>query len=88
MATSLATLRPTFATFYGLLSDEQKARLVAKTASTDTQPRSDEKLGSHQSQELASRHGDSYCQQWVLYLKSVSMIASLRPDASTPNTVF
>jgi hypothetical protein len=70
MAASLATLRPTFATFYGLLSDEQKARLVAKTASTDAQPRSDEKSRSHPSQEVAIRHRDSYCQQWVLYLKS------------------
>jgi hypothetical protein len=69
MAASLATLRPTLATFYGLLSDEQKARLVAKTASTDTQP-SDEKPRSHQSQDVANRHGGSYCQQWVLYLKS------------------
>jgi hypothetical protein len=70
MAASLATLRPTFAAFYGLLNDEQKARLVAKTASTDTQPGSDEKPRSHQSQDVANRHGDPYCQQWVLYLKS------------------
>ena len=31
MAASLAALRPAFATFYDLLNDEQKARLVAKT---------------------------------------------------------
>jgi hypothetical protein len=67
MATSLATLRPTFATFYGLLSDEQKARLVAKTASSDDQPRSDEKSRSHTSRDVANRHSASYCQQWVLY---------------------
>ena len=70
MAASLAGLRPTFATFYGLLSDEQKARLVAKTASGDTQRRSDEESRSHPSQDVANRHSDSYCQQWVLYLKS------------------
>jgi LTXXQ motif family protein len=70
MAASLATLRPTFATFYGLLSDEQKARLVAKTASSDAQSRSDEKSRSHISRDVANRHSDSYCQQWVLYLKS------------------
>ena len=29
MAASLAILRPTFATFYDMLNDEQKARLVA-----------------------------------------------------------
>jgi hypothetical protein len=29
MAASLGVLRPTFTTFYGLLNDEQKARLVA-----------------------------------------------------------
>ena len=34
MAASLAALRPTFARFYDLLNDEQKARLVAKTVST------------------------------------------------------
>jgi LTXXQ motif family protein len=67
MAASLATLRPTFATFYGLLSDEQKARLVAKTASSDDQPRSDEKSRSHTSRDVANRHSASYCQQWVLY---------------------
>ena len=59
-----------FATFYGLLSDEQKARLVAKTVSTDTQPRSDDKSRSPQSQDVANRRGDSSCQQWVAYLKS------------------
>ena len=31
MAASLATLRPAFATLYGLLNDEQRARLVAMT---------------------------------------------------------
>jgi hypothetical protein len=53
-----------------LLSDEQKARLIAKTASTDTQPGSDDKSRSRQIQDVANRRGDSYCQQWVLYLKS------------------
>ena len=70
MAASLAALRPAFVTFYDLLNDEQKARLVAKTISTDAQPRSAEKSRSNQSQDVANRHSDSYCQQWVLYLKS------------------
>ncbi len=70
MAASLATLRPTFAAFYGLLSDEQKARLVAKTASSDAQLRSDENARSHTSQDVASRQSDWYWQRWVLYLKS------------------
>ncbi len=77
MAASLATLRPTFATFYGLLSDEQKARLVAKTASGDAQLRSDENSRSHTSQDVASRHSDSYCQRWVLYLNSWSIGRSM-----------
>ena len=70
MAASLAALRPAFVTFYDLLNDEQKARLVAKTISTDAQPRSAEKSRSNQSQDVANRHSNSYCQQWVLYLKS------------------
>ena len=69
MAATLAALRPAFATFYDLLNDEQKARLVAKTVSTDAQPRSDDKSRSHQSQDVANRPGVSYCQQWVSYLK-------------------
>jgi len=68
-ADSLTTLRPSFATFYVLLSDEQKARLVAKTASSDSQARSDEKSRSHPGQGVASRQTASYCQQWVSYLK-------------------
>jgi LTXXQ motif family protein len=70
MAASLAALRPTFATFYDLLNDEQKARLVTKTVSADAQPRSDQKSRSHQSRDVANRHSDSYCQQWMSYLKS------------------
>jgi hypothetical protein len=69
MADSLATLRPSFATFYGLLSDEQKARLVAKTASGDAQVRSGEKSRSQPRQDVANRQTASYCQQWVSYLK-------------------
>ena len=41
MAASLATLRPAFATFYGLLNDEQKARLVAMTVPSDASTQSD-----------------------------------------------
>jgi hypothetical protein len=69
MADSLATLRPAFATFYGLLSDEQKARLVAKTAYSDPQDRSDEKSRSRLDQDVANQKRLSYCQQWVSYLK-------------------
>jgi hypothetical protein len=70
MAASLAALRPTFARFYDLLNDEQKARLVAKTVSTDSQSRSDDKSRSLQNQDVTNRRGESSCQQWVLYLKS------------------
>ena len=73
MAISLATLRPAFATFYGLLNDEQKARLVAMTSRRDAQTQSEEASHSRQSQEVAQRRGSSdgdlYCQQWVTYLK-------------------
>jgi hypothetical protein len=70
MAASHAALRPTFSRFYDLLNDEQKARLVARTISTDSEPRSDDKSRSPQIQDVANRRGDSSCQQWVLYLKS------------------
>ena len=71
MATSLATLRPTFTIFYGSLNDEQKARLVAMTLSKDGQPHLEEKSRSRQEQELAYRRGNSGgdCQQWITYLK-------------------
>jgi hypothetical protein len=54
MAASLAALRPTFARFYDLLNDEQKARLVAKTVSPDSQPRSDDKSRSPQNQQTGA----------------------------------
>jgi hypothetical protein len=74
MAASLGTLRPAFATFYGLLNDEQKARLVAMTPPRDAQTQSEEASRSRQSQDVAQRRGSSdgdlYCQQWITYLKS------------------
>jgi hypothetical protein len=69
MADTLATLRPAFATFYGFLSDEQKARLVAKTAYSAPQDRSDERSRSRPDQDVADQKRLSYCQQWVSYLK-------------------
>ena len=73
MAASLATLRPAFATFYGLLNDEQKARLVAMTPSRDAQTQSEDASRSRQSQDVTQRRGgsdgDLYCQQWIMYLK-------------------
>ena len=72
MAVSLATLRPAFATFYGLLSDEQKARLVAMMLSKDPDAQSEEKSRSHQdaTRQIGGSRGVSNCQQWVAYLKS------------------
>jgi LTXXQ motif family protein len=74
MAASLATLRPAFATFYGLLNDEQKARLVAMTRSRDA-PQSDEASRSRTSQDVTQRRGgsdgDLYCQQWTTHLKKL-----------------
>ena len=72
-AASLATLRPAFVTFYGLLNDEQKARLVAMTPPREAQTPSEVASRSHQSHDVAQRRGNSdgdlYCQQWVTYLK-------------------
>jgi hypothetical protein len=72
MAASLATLRPTFATFYGLLGDEQKARLVAMMLSKDTEPPSEDKSRSRQdvARRLGGSRGDLNCQQWVTFLKT------------------
>jgi hypothetical protein len=68
MATSLTTLWPAFATFYGLLDDEQKARII-----TMTQPQSEEASRLRQSQDAAQNpsnsDGDLFCQRWVTYLK-------------------
>ena len=64
MAGSLGALRPTFTTFYGLLDDEQKARLVAMGMSNDASGKQDvasKRSGSKQ---------DSLCQQWVINLRS------------------
>jgi hypothetical protein len=73
MADSLAKLRPQFASFYGLLDDEQKARLVAMTPPKDAPTQSEEASRSRQSQEVVQRRGSSdgdlYCQQWVTNLK-------------------
>ena len=69
MADSLVTVRPTFSTFYGLLSDEQKARLIAKADSSDAKTRSDEKFRSPPGRDAANRHAVSYCEQWTSYLK-------------------
>ena len=63
MAASLGVLRPTFTTFYGLLNDEQKARLVAMGISNNAGGKED----------VASKQNgskDSVCQQWVVDLRS------------------
>src|SRR6516164_2589214 len=63
MAASLGVLRPTFTTFYGLLNDEQKARLVAMGISNNASGKED----------VASKQNgskDSVCQQWVVNLRS------------------
>jgi hypothetical protein len=63
MAASLGVLRPTFTTFYGLLNDEQKARLVAMGISNNASGKED----------VASKQNgskDSLCQHWVVNLRS------------------
>jgi hypothetical protein len=73
MADSLAQLRPAFATFYALLDDEQKARLVAMPPSKDARTQPEEAARSRQTQNVAQRRGSSdrdlYCPQWGTYLK-------------------
>jgi LTXXQ motif family protein len=73
MADSLAQLRPAFARFYGLLDDEQKARLVAMPRSKDARTQPEDDSRSRQTQDVAQRRGSSdrdlYCKQWVAYLK-------------------
>jgi hypothetical protein len=75
MATSLGALRPTFATFYGLLDDEQKARLVAMGVSNNARPRSEQDRRATGRQNIDKRSGSnqgSFCQQWVIDLRSWS----------------
>lgn len=73
MADSLAQLRPAFATFYALLDDEQKARLVAMPPAKDARTQPEEASRSRQTQDVAQRRASSdrdlYCEQWVTYLK-------------------
>ena len=73
MATSLTTLQPAFATFYGLLNDEQKARILTMMPPKDAQTQSEEAPRLRQSQDVAQNlsnsDGDLFCQRWVTYLK-------------------
>jgi hypothetical protein len=70
---SLTTLRPALVTFYSLLDDEQKARLVLSSF-RDSQPKSD-----GDAVRAGSKHGfddgvdsgqDAVCRQWVPALRS------------------
>jgi hypothetical protein len=74
MAASLAALRPTFATFYGLLDDEQKARLVAMTMSNNPEAQPAQIRRPIGKQDIAHKRSDSkqdsLCQQWVINLRS------------------
>ena len=74
MATSLATLRPMFASYYGSLDDEQKARLLQMTrmASDNVQAHSELDPRSSQNQDVSGARVSNYtfCQQWVAGLRS------------------
>jgi hypothetical protein len=63
MAASLGVLRPTFTTFYGLLNDEQKARLVAMDISNNASGKEDIATKQNGSK-------DTLCQHWVVNLRS------------------
>src|SRR5215831_16703299 len=64
MAVSLGVLRPAFTTFYGLLNDEQKARLVAMGISNNASGKQDVAIKQNGSRQ------DSLCQQCVVNLRS------------------
>jgi hypothetical protein len=73
VAASLAALRPAFVTLYGLLDDEQKARLVINL-SHNSQPQSDRdapvSTNEHTFANRIDAKQDPICGQWVAALRS------------------
>ncbi len=73
IAASLATLRPALATFYDMLDDEQKARLVAMDFSRKSPPKSDR--GERETAHERAPNGphpaqDPVCNRWIAMLRS------------------
>jgi hypothetical protein len=73
IAASLAALRPAFVTFYGLLDDEQKARLVVNF-SHNSQPKSDRDAPVGENEHRFANGIDAkqapVCRQWVAALRT------------------
>lgn len=74
MAASLVALRPMFASYYGSLDEEQKARLLQMTtrASDNAEPHSELDPRSSRNQDVSGARVSDYtfCQQWVAALRN------------------
>ena len=70
IVTALAPVRPTLETFYRLLDDEQKARLVAMHFSDNAQPHAERGAPSRGADGNEADRGP-LCRQWIAMLRSV-----------------
>jgi len=73
MASTLTTLRPMFANYYGSLDDEQKARLLQMTMRASGSGKAHSELDpSDRHRGVSDAHVSdyTYCQQWVAALRS------------------
>jgi len=71
MITALAPVRPTLETFYRLLDDEQKARLVAMSFSRDAQPQAQRSAPSRGGAEGNEADRGPVCRLWIGVLRSL-----------------
>jgi hypothetical protein len=69
--TALAPVRPTLETFYRLLDDEQKARLVAMSFSHDAQPQAERSAPSRGGAEGNEADRGPVCRLWIAMLRSL-----------------
>jgi hypothetical protein len=69
--TALAPVRPTLETFYRLLDDEQKARLVAMSFSHDAQPQAERSAPSRGAAEGNEADRGPVCGLWIAMLRSL-----------------
>ncbi len=69
--TALAPVRPTLETFYRLLDDEQKARLVAMSFSRDARPQAQRSAPSRGGAEGNEADRGPVCRLWIGVLRSL-----------------
>jgi LTXXQ motif family protein len=69
--TALAPVRPTLETFYRLLDDEQKARLVAMSFSYDAQPQAERSAPLRGGGEDNEADRGPVCRLWIAMLRSL-----------------